>query len=226
VPITCADVDVLRGRLHFPSRGTWFAELKLDTQTLPSGLVTIAAPGGWTLKGTIVEPSALQLDSAHVRVAGGAGGLGTGIAAAPAFFSNAFVSDPLDAILGVAGETLSPTVDAGLTGVSLEKWTVTATSTPAALDQLCAAAGAALGKAITWRVLGDGTVWIGEDTWPAASLPDGSDVLDYFPLERRYLIGAETPTLLPGVTLSDIGAAVVGVDAWLEPHEVREWAWI
>jgi hypothetical protein len=53
----------------------------------------------------------------------------------------------------------------------------------------------------------------------------GSDLLEAFPAEGRYVIGAETPSLLPGVALEGVGH-VAAVDHWITPHEVRSWAWI
>jgi hypothetical protein len=220
--VTCAGADVERGRLHLPSRGAWQARIKLDVATAPTGGVTLAAAGGLTASGTVAT-GGVQLDSAYVRIVGGAGGLGKSIA--PAAYRAALVRDPLAAILSAVGETLSPTVDPALLATLLPVWTHTAERASAALDHLAYAAGQALGQAITWRVLLDGTVWIGAESWPAASLPSGDDVLCFFPDEGRYEIGASTPSLAPGVNLAGVGH-VAAVDHWVASDQVRTWAWV
>lgn len=222
--ITCAGADVERLELHWPQRGPWFARLKLDTATAPSGKVTIAAAGGLSATGTVIQPSGVQLDSAFVRIVGGGGGLSSLVT--PAAFEAAQLRDPLNAILGAAGETLSPTVSSDVLSVLLPQWTHVAQRLTTALDLLAYAAAAALGQAIGWRVLSDGSIWLGAETWPTQSLPSGDDVLSYFPDEGRYEIGATTPSLLPGVNLSDINSNVISVDHFVVADEVRTWAWV
>lgn len=218
----CANADVLRGRIHFPYRGAWFAPLVLDTATLPSGQVQIVVNGGFTLTGTIEQPSGVQLDAAHVRVVGGGGGLGTIVS--PAAYENALLRDPLNAVLQQSGEKLSGTVDASITSLLLSKWTHVAQRAADAIDRLAYAAGHALGKVVVWRVLGDGTVWIGADTWTSQAMPSGSDVIDYFPEEGRYELGVEAPWLMPGVNVTGIGN-VAAVDHVLEHDGNRSHAW-
>src|SRR5437763_1984323 len=147
--ITCGGADVIRGRLHLPSRGPWTAWLQLDTATAPTGSVTLAASGGLSLQGT-VQIGGVELDSARVRLAGGAGGLATIIPKAA--FQNALLRDPLQAIMSAAGETSSASIDASITSVLLATWTHIAQRATTALDLLCYAAGQQLGQAVTWRV--------------------------------------------------------------------------
>lgn len=219
---TCGGADVLRARIHMPARRAWWGWVDLDTATLPTGSVTLAFAGGLSLVGAVKQPSGVFLDAARVRLVGGAGGLET--ITSPAAYENAQLVDPLRAVLGAAGETLSTTVSASVTGVLLSKWTIAATYVSRVLDELCGAAGAALGQEITWRVLGDGTVWLGAESWPAQQMPAGADVLESYPSEGRYVIGADTPFLSPGVDLDGVGK-VVGVDHWVTHDRVRSDAW-
>jgi hypothetical protein len=115
-------------------------------------------------------------------------------------------------------------VSSTVTGVLLSKWTLTARTVARALDELCFAASSALGQPVLWRVLGDGTVWLGFETWPAQQMPVGADVLEQYPAEGRYVIGATTPFLLPGVNLDGVGN-VVGADHWVTHEQVRTDAW-
>lgn len=220
--VTCGGADVLRARLHLPQRGPWFADLTLDTATAPSGRVTIAASGGLSLKGTVTR-AGVQLDAAHVRVVGGAGGLGVVIPAGA--WSNAQLRDPLKAALDAGGETASTTISSAISGAVLSTWTHAAQVAAVALDRLAYAAGKATGSSVLWRVLSDGTVWLGAEVWTSATLPAGADVLDRFPSENRVEIGAETPALLPGVNLDQVGK-VAAVDHWITSHGVRTDAWL
>lgn len=221
--ITCAGADVLRLRAHLPKRRAWWAWLDLDTATTPSGRVTIAAAGGLSLVGTVKKPSGAFLDSARIRVVGGAGGLDSIMS--PAAFENAQLLDPLNAVLGAAGEKLSSTVSPSITGVLLSKWTLMAVSAGISIDALCSAASSQLGQDIGWRILEDGAVWLGAETWPAQAMPNGADVLEQDPVAGRFVIGSTTPFLLPGVNLDGVGN-IVGVDHWVTHERVRADAWI
>lgn len=214
--ITCAGADVLDGAIHMPSRGAWWARLRLDTATAPSGKVTISADGGLSLAG-FVAVSGVFCDVAQVQIVGGAGGLGKILT--PAAWQNAQLRDPLNAIAGMTGESLSSTIDSSLLSIQLPAWTVVASNAARAIDELCGAASS------TWRVLSDGSIWLGVETWPAQEMPNGSDLLEVYPGEGRYVIGVDTPSLAPGVALSGVGN-VAAVDHWIRPHEVRTWAWV
>lgn len=218
--MTCAGVDVLDAEIHLCARGAWWARARLDSSKTPSGRVTLSAEGGLSLSGFVVTGGVFT-DVSHVHIVGGAGGLSKVQAAAA--WQNAQLRDPLDAALSAAGESLSSTVASTVLSVQLPAWTRAAETTVRAIDGLCGAASAATGQAITWRVLPDGAVWLGVETWPAQDIPAGSDLLEAFPAEGRYVIGADTPSLLPGVALAGVGN-VVAVDHWITPHEVRTWA--
>jgi hypothetical protein len=220
--MTCGGSDVLRAELHFPARAAWWARLKLDAATAPSGKVTIAAAGGLSVKGTVLD-GGVFCDVAHIQVAGGAGGLGAIVP--PAAYQQAQLRDPLGAVLQAAGESLSSTTSSSVLAVQLPSWTVLAERAATAIDALCSAASRALGMSITWRILGDGTVWLGAESWPAQKMPAGADLLDVSPDEGRYVIGTDTPSLLPGVALDGVGK-VSAVDHWVNHSEVRTWAWV
>jgi len=224
--VTYAGADVLHGEVHIPIRGAWWANLKLDQATAPSvgSSGALAGDGGLSLSGTVVKSGAF-LDASFVRVAGGAGGMGVSVP--PKAFQTALVRDVLSAILNAAGENASSTISPSLTNLSLQTWTLTSKHAARLLDELCWAVGQATGQQpINWRPLGDGTIWIGAESWPSQSLPAGADVLWQHPVGPWFEIGCETPALLPGVNLSDIGGLnVVGVDHWIEPHSIRTWAW-
>ena len=221
--IACAGADVVRGRIHVPQRGAWFAELVLDTPKAPNGKVTIAAGGGLSLAGSVMQPSGVFLDAAHVRVVGGAGGLGKTVP--PSAYQVALLRDPLNAVMSATGESLSSAVDGGLLATSLASWTINSCSGARAIAELCYAASQALGQPVGWRTLQDGTIWLGVESWPSQGLPQGAELLEQAPAEGRYIIGVDTPSLLPGVHLTDIDANVLAVDHWIEADRIRTIAW-
>lgn len=220
--MTCAGADVLRGRIHMPLRGVWWADLVLDTAQLPAGQVTFNAAGGISLTGTIVN-GGIRLDSAHIRIYGGGGGSATVLSGSA--YQNAVVNDVLNAIVSAAGERASSTIAANISSAQLQFWTISIETAAHALDNLAGVAGRAVGQQVNWRVLADGAIWMGVETYPSQSLPTTSDVLDVAPVGPRYEIGCETPTLLPGINLTDVGANISGVDHWLSPDRIRTWAW-
>jgi hypothetical protein len=94
----------------------------------------------------------------------------------------------------------------------------------AALDVLADAAAQQLGAEVTWRILGDGSIWLGPETWPAATLPASAEVIDPSPLVPFTVIACEVPALLPGVDLAGVGRVVLA-EHWVRPNSVRSWAW-
>ena len=213
--VTCAGAVVLRGAIHLPTVGPWYADLVLDTATAPSGKVTLAVDGGLSLAGFAVV-AGVFLDAAHVRLVGGAGGWQRLVSAE---FRDAHVRDPLGAILQQAGEAQSSTIAASLLTQALASWSIPQSTAATALGLLADAAG------VNWRVLGDGSVWLGAETWPAATLPAGDAIVEQWPSDGRFEIGCDVPSLLPGVNLAGVGN-VIAVDHVIEPSRVRSHAWV
>ena len=50
-----------------------------------------------------------------------------------------------------------------------------------------------------WRVLIDGTVWVGFEGWPASSLPDTAPIHSE-PEKGRITIASDAPAVFPGTT--------------------------
>ena len=220
--ITVAGADVLRCSFHFPERGPWWMEAALDATNAPSGRVEIAVEGGFTLQGAVVSGGVFA-DVAHVEVIGGAGGLSEIVPRAA--YQRGMLRDPLNAALRAGGEQLSDTVSQQILAVNLAFWSQVEQRVGTTIDRIAGAAARSLGKEISWRVLDDGKVWLGEEAWPSAKLHKGDDVLDVLPADRRHVIGGEAPSLLPGVDLEGVGK-VVAVDHWVSPDAVRTWAWV
>lgn len=218
--VTCAGASVLDMRIVMPVRGPWFARGRLDTATAPTGEVTIEAVDGIELTGTI-RTSSVYMDAAHVEIVGGANGLGTVVSG---YYREAFLRVALNALCSQSGESASSTIAAAVLNVTLPAWTMAGTA-GAGLDALAAFASAQLDSDIGWRILDDGTIWIGAETWTTETLPDHAVVIDAKPEIGAYLIASETPTLLPGAALTDVGNVREVVHV-IEPGKVRTWAMV
>ncbi len=207
------DNAVISGSIVLPQRGAWHADLVVDTDEAPEGEVTLSIASGddtVELTGYARRKGLWQL-RATVRVVGGAGQLGTVID--PRYYTDTDVETVLGDLLRDAGETLSDTVSSDLRGVSLAKWTRKGGTAGAALDALARSLG------LPWRVLLDGTVWLGEDSWDAIDLE--ADVLNERPAQGIMLIATDSfpAGLLPGKTFSD--RHVTGVEHTIEASKTR-----
>jgi hypothetical protein len=203
---------VLEAVVRMESAGAWTAEVSVDAQTAPIGRVTLAA-GSAQFAGTALR-AGVSNGSLLVRVVGGAGGLARELPAkryADGTPARVVAAD----ILAEAGEALSPASDAALLGRTLAGWTRVRGRAGEALRVLTQSLGA------TWRVLADGTVWIGVESWPEA---DPEHVLvDEAPQAGRIEIADESASLVPGVTFQ--GQRVVRVEHRLSETALRTVAW-
>lgn len=191
-----------------PLAGAWVARIVVDADAALSGAVTIAIDGGTTLKG-FARRSGDAFGRAEVLVVGGAGGLAAELGGR--YYSGAPVQTILGDIVREAGEALSSTADAGALGTYLPAWTRTTARAGRQIAEL-------LGPLdVSWRILDDGTIWIGLDTWPAASLD--YDLVEKAPGADRWVIAEETLGLRPGVTLD--GRRVSYVAHSVTPEAIR-----
>jgi hypothetical protein len=210
--VTCNGVAVISGSVIRPRVGVWAADLVLDqsdgTGFDPGTKVTIESEGGYELVGT-VDPNRAGdfLDAVHVRILGGAAGMNKASTPRGYVQPHAFVRDVLDGIFGDAGETMSATTDAGLLAKNVAAWSILGTH-PASWN-LRALLGI-VAPSMSWRVLADGTVWIGDESWPTAT--GTFDTIRYEPSEGSYLLGVEAPFVVPGTNLDGVGRVNLCVD--------------
>jgi hypothetical protein len=216
--ITVAGYPVVSCSLSLPRIGAWHMDAVVnarDTSDL-SGAVTVSiGDGAVTLKGTAYRQGAYG-ETAYVRIIGGAGGLGK--MTVPKFYTRPSFNIPFTDLVRGAGEATAASSDAGTLATSLLSWTTIAMPTGQALTSLVQAAGAA-----SWRVIPDGTVWVGPETW--AQTGTDYQVLSEHPQEGRVTLAAEAPTILPGTTLAD-GRHVSFVEAKVDPGRIQMEAWI
>jgi hypothetical protein len=193
-------VDVLTGDVTLPTRGAWTAHLEIAGDVELSGAATMTLAGEndaepETFVGFVRRSKPWQGRTRAVIV-GGAGGL---LKTIPPRDHLAGVQ-PVTALLvaqGIAtaaGETLADSVAANLAGRFLPRWMRAESTALAALDYFTALLG------LEWRVLADGTIWIGVDTFPDATADIGETWIDDGD-DGRIDCAPPAPTLRPGSTV-------------------------
>jgi hypothetical protein len=209
---------ILRGVVTLPRQGVWHADLVIDADEAPTGQVSLRIGSSLTLVGTVLpQGSGVFAGEVRVRVVGGQGRLGTELP--PRWYQGAPRELPLRDLCDEAGERLSTTTDATLLAEVLSPgWARVRGTASAALGRLLEGTGA------SWRILPDGSLWVGPETWPAATGMADLVVMDEDRSRGRLVVVSEAPTLLPGQTLR--GDRVSDVEITIEPEQIRIEAWL
>lgn len=200
---TINGVSVIRGTIDMELVGVWIADLEIDQPDgtgFGAGTKVTIKTGSISLVGTVVPNRTGDfLDAVHVRVFGGGAGMAKQATARAFVQPGAFVRDVVNALVTNGGETLSSTADPTFLATNLTAWSIeqgTVTQGLRALLDIKA-------PTFNWRILSDGTLWMGTETWPAAS--GTFDILTQDPKENSYELGVETPFIVPGQSLSGVG---------------------
>lgn len=183
---------VLRARILAPRVGAWVADVEVDTDEDLIGAQDLAIDGV-TLRGA-VHRGGVAYQRWTGRLVGGSAGLPGPVAPVSQYTTT--LATALADVLREAGETLSAT--SGDLSASVTRWHRAAGTAANAVADVARAAGMA------WRVLFDGTVWLGVETWPAATTT-GVELLDHRPEVGRLELGGDAAALLgilPGQTLT------------------------
>lgn len=216
--------DLMRLRLRLPLYGAWVADcLHADPSLVPDvGAAATIVLESQTFVGTVVRTSYLQDLGWDSWVVGGGGGLSVVLPAAQ------FVSPDSATVLADAlrtgGETRSSSVSSDVLSQQWASWRRSVRSLGQELDQLRDVLSRDIGQPLSWRVLSDGTVWIGEESWSESSVSD-YDAMSGDASAGCHVIAAEDPTVLPGqvwVTGERIGEVVHSVD----PESTRTELWV
>ncbi len=209
---TLAELPVLGGTICLPRAGVWHADLEVDADAASTGAVTLVA-GSMTLRGTAFRTGVFTA-RAGVRVVGGAASLGK---TAPAkAYRGVPVSIVARDIVGDVGEALAASSDASLLTSELPAWVRLQQKASEQLGHLVDHFG------VGWRVLVDGSVWLGTDTWPAGDLGTGA-LLREWPEQARAEYAVDDFTLLPATTLG--GRQVDYVEHSVTPDGLRTRVW-
>lgn len=211
---------ILVGAVHLPVTGIWSAWLTIDHgETLPTSSRGVSIDlGGTVLVGTI-QSQGVYAGNLTARVVGGAGGLtGSGTLSknvAAKKYRVVPARIPITDVLTEAGEILASSSSAPVLDVSLEHWSRPAVPAAFAFASLMRASSA------NWRVLPDGSVWVGTDAWPTAKI--NGEVLEEHPGARMRMVSPEVADLLPGTTID--GQRIEAVDYRIDAVEFRAELW-
>lgn len=191
---TVNGAPVLGGTINLPKVGVWTADVELPApaggaKTL-SGRATLQLGPALTFVGSYARTGLDGRGRLRARLSAGAGGLGKTLA--PRSYLGVPMRIPLQDILTDAGETLSATADAAALAFQMPAWSRMSTVAGVSLAALVTAVGA------SWRILPDGTVWVGTVAWPASTMQ--AVAISYEPEAKRRTVASLSPTVLPGQT--------------------------
>src|SRR4029077_12107995 len=152
---------IIQGRIAMPRQGNWSADLVVDAQDVsqlqnPLLLQLGDSEGSpsLSLKGVTFR-SGDELEVVTIKMIGGAGGLATQLP--PKYYQGCQLQLPLTDGISVAGEGLSPTTLASLLSAPPPSLARAQGMLADLLGDLIGVSG----PGATWRVLPDGTIWIG-----------------------------------------------------------------
>lgn len=179
---------LLAATITMPRIGAWHADVEADGTTALEGPVTLVV-SGQTFQGAVVRSNPLA-GRVRARVVGGGGQLSRELESRN-YANSVTVRAILEDILG-DGEALSQQSDPSVLAITLAKWH--------RLRGLASHAIVALLEEVeaTWRVLADGTVWIGRETW--SEVEPKHTLIDEDWFGGILTIAPQAPTLFPGVT--------------------------
>jgi hypothetical protein len=214
--LTVNGCECIRGKIVLPLTGAWVAEVVSDPDCdqgsfpVPGSTVTMNL-GGQSFQGVVRRANA-PYGTTFAMLIGGAGGLPSDIPALA--YQSTTVQQVLSDILTAAGETLSTTSDQSLLGQNLASWVRIQGPAWRALTIL-------MDSEVpdgTWRVLPDGSIWIGQDTWPQTSM-SSFELLNYEPHMLRAQIYSDNPTIMAGQSF--IGGHVTSIEHIVEPSKIH-----
>lgn len=191
--------------------GAWTADLVIDTETAPSGVVDVTDVSGTVLlRGRVLRAEA-PFGRAEVRLVGGVGALATVLP--PRYYRGATVRTILADLARETGSTLADDLGAEASR-ELAAWVrVGGDDAVTALRHLLRAA---LPAGWTWRARFDGSLWLGADSWPDVIAPE-VEVVDRRPARGELAVRAATVAELlaiePGMVFEGLDVCSVRIDA-------------
>lgn len=188
---TLNDRNLLSCSIQEPRIGVWSAVVDVDSDEAITGQVTLTIDGiSWV--GTVIKGD-LHAGRFSAQLVGGAGKLATVLGAK--HYRGVPLAVVLDDLMMGTGERLSSTTTTDLRSHTVARWSrlqgKAAVSLKAVADEL----------SLTWRVLRDGTIWLGTEQWTEAK-PDAEEI-NRVPGRDSVTIAPESPLLGPGTTFLD-----------------------
>ncbi|MDD5245468.1 MAG: hypothetical protein PHU49_15780 [Syntrophorhabdaceae bacterium] len=198
------DLQVLKAEITLPKSGPWVAKIEANGDTALSGTVTIDfADGSMQLVGTVPTGACeAYADRVLARIVGGAAGLQTTVGGKA--YRQATAGLIIGDLLREAGEMLSTTSSATALATVFPHWVRLQNPAQRELALLIRRLG------VGWRVLADGTVWVGTDAWAESALVTPNyHLIENIKQEARAKIVADVPCVFPGETFLEQHIATV-----------------
>lgn len=152
---TANDATIVEYTLTEPSSGNWALDVSVDVEELDGDVDLLLSDV--TMNGH-VRHGTFDGGLWRGRIIGGYGGLDSDVQ------SRYYVSEILGTVLAEiaedSGERLSGEIAPSVLRTALPAWARPNAKASRAIDDLAAVAG------LNWRVLRDGTIWIGEESYP------------------------------------------------------------
>lgn len=211
--VTVDGFGVVRGTICMPLVGAWHADLLVDAESGFQGALTVQIADQLELVATTDRSLAYQ-GMTQLRMVAGANGLRR--TATPTYYRRPTVRQVLTDLLEKSGDTLAESADAAILSQQLHAWTTIL----APVGQMVAALVEAAPGA-NWRLLSDGGVWVGRETWPDS----GVDVVELSEDGCNAVVelGVDAPVLLPGTTVNE--RRISYVEHRIESDSVRSLVW-
>lgn len=218
--VSINNLPVIEARLQVPRFGAWTSDVVVDAETasqIPTGSAVALdlADGELTFSGTVYRGDAYA-QTVTLRIIGGKNGLNE--KCEPRFYNSPQLQLPLKDLLSDAGETLSSTSDQTTLQTQLAMWSMLKQEVSLALSSLAEAGP----DGAVWRVLQDGTVFFGVDSYATSELED-YELIDYAPNQGLQIIAAEVPNVFPGQTFNNRPVSVV--EHIIKPLKSRATVW-
>jgi hypothetical protein len=215
------DLAILSGYHRLSVRGNWMASVECASTSIPSGPCSIVITPELRADEPPRQPDVFNgfvrfadtfagADALTVEVVGGAGQLLT-------------VLGPVDHITGVTqvpagvvlrsivaalpGEQLAAGVEQAMDAYLLPRWhRAGGTTGRDAIDLLVYDLATSTGLEFGWRVLADGTIWVGVETWPALDVATvGTEYAGQVTTDATIVYAPSGAPLLPGTTVTSSG---------------------
>lgn len=202
-------MQVLRAEITMPPTGPWIAKFDGNGSEVITGRVVIDfGDGAMQLVGTVPAGSCeVYADRVLARAIGGAAGLQTVVGGKA--YREATAGLIIGDLLRDAGETLSDDCDQATLQTVFRYWVRLKGAVQRELKILFDRLG------VKWRVLADGTIWVGTDSWAESALVSPDYVLtENVKQEQRVKVIADVPCVFPGETF--LGQHVATVEHFLD----------
>lgn len=208
--VTLEGVPVTQAVVSIPRVGVWHAQLALaQLEAIQATQATLRFGPKLSLTGAVRRNGSAD-GAGLLMLLGGSGNLGR--LAVPKAYSQAPMRIPLSDLLQVAGQDLSTDSHQELLATHLTNWVVGEVPVAIALAELFREVGA------SWRVLPDGTLWVGTEAWPESPAFDFVATSER-PLDDAVQLHSTEPAILPGQTFR--GRRVSYVEHLLQEDELQ-----